>query len=307
LIHFAFVATVNAQLFVLSSTPSTGIVSEFSATTGAAISPALLSGATGTNNAVAMAIHGDNLFILTYGGNGIVEYTTAGAIVNPAFASGLNHGVAIAVSNNNLFVLTSGPEQGGSVAEYDATTGASINPMLIPGGTGYANGVATVANTNDLFVMSSTVATGVVSEFDATTGTAINPTMLAGAIGTNNAVAMAINGNDIFILTSTGGLGEYTTSGAIVNPLFESGINHGVALAVSDNDLFVLTSGPEQGGSVAEYDATTGATINPMLLPDGTGADNGVALVVSLPEPGALSPLLIGIAGLFARRPKRRG
>ena len=76
----------------------------------------------------------------------------------------------ITIAGNTLYTLSYYPlaEGGGFVVgEYNATTGAPINPALITGTMLGANGHLTV-NGNDLFV--SFYYAGVVSEYNAATG-----------------------------------------------------------------------------------------------------------------------------------------
>ena len=59
-----------------------------------------------------------------------------------------------------------------------------------------------------------------------------------------------------------GTIGEYTTSGATVNPALVSGLSEPVSLAVSGGNLFVLNSFT---GTVGKY-TTSGAVVNPALV-----------------------------------------
>ncbi|MGD0540611.1 MAG: hypothetical protein ABSB33_03735 [Tepidisphaeraceae bacterium] len=70
----------------------------------------------------------------------------------------------------------------------------------------------------------------------------------------------------IYVGTSTG-IGEYTTSGATVNPSLVSGLAFPWGLASDGDNLFVTNSGYT---SVAEY-TTSGALVNPSLIPEAQG------------------------------------
>ena len=75
------------------------------------------------------------------------------------FFGGVSNPLKLALFGNNLFV-----SDNGRVAEYDATTGALINPTFITGLSG-ANGLAILGN--NLFVASN--GSGTVGEYDAIT------------------------------------------------------------------------------------------------------------------------------------------
>jgi hypothetical protein len=71
-----------------------------------------------------------------------------------------------------------------------------------------------------------------------------------------------------------GSIGEYTTSGATVNPALISGLSIPEGIAVSGSDLFVVNFGT---GTIGEY-TTSGATVNPALI---SGLNNPVGIAVS--------------------------
>ena len=75
--------------------------------------------------------------------------------------------------------------------------------------------------------------------------------------------AATARGQDIFVANfSSGTIGEYTTSGATVNPSLISGLNTPIGLAVSGSNLFVTSF---DAGTIGEY-TTSGATVNPSLV-----------------------------------------
>src|SRR5512132_2659973 len=75
----------------------------------------------------------------------------------------------------------------------------------------------------------------------------------------------------------TGTIGEYTTSGATVDPALISGLNGPQGIAVSGGNLLVtslnLTS---DTGRIGEY-TTSGATVNPALITT-LGGPSGIAV-----------------------------
>src|SRR6478672_7305137 len=73
----------------------------------------------------------------------------------------------------------------------------------------------------------------------------------------------AARADQIFVANiSIGTIGEYTTSGATVNPALISGLSFPVGIAVSGSDLFVLNTAI---GTIGKY-TTSGATVNPDLI-----------------------------------------
>src|SRR5436190_24400658 len=100
----AILRTARAQIFVThfgNGLPGTGSISEYDATTGATVNPALVSG---LNAPLGIAVSGGNLFVVNSNTGTIGKYTTSGALVNPALITGLGSPVAIAASGANLFV-----------------------------------------------------------------------------------------------------------------------------------------------------------------------------------------------------------
>ena len=82
------------------------------------------------------------------------------------------------------------------------------------------------------------------------------------------------SGQDIYVTNAnTGTIGEYTTSGAVVNASLVSGLNDPNGLAVSGSNLFVANSG---NGTIGEY-TTSGATVNASLV-SGLNDPSGIAV-----------------------------
>jgi hypothetical protein len=78
-----------------------------------------------------------------------------------------------------------------------------------------------------------------------------------------NPWGIALSGSNLFVTNqNTGTIGEYTTSGATVNPALISGLSNPTGIAVSGSDLFVANVGT---GTIGEY-TTAGATVNPTLI-----------------------------------------
>jgi hypothetical protein len=88
------------------------------------------------------------------------------------------------------------------------------------------------------------------------------------------------HGQNIWVTSNvtTGGtnglIGEYTMSGAAVNPAVVSGLSNPVAIVVSGSNIFVANQG---NGTIGEY-TTSGAVVNPSLI---TGLPGVWSLVLS--------------------------
>jgi hypothetical protein len=65
---------------------------------------------------------------VAYGGTTIGEFTLSGNLVNANLVTGLHDPIGVALYNGNLYVAN-----GKNIGEYDATTGAVINPSFITG------------------------------------------------------------------------------------------------------------------------------------------------------------------------------
>jgi hypothetical protein len=174
----------------------------------------------------------------------------------------------------------------GSVGEYDATTGAAINASFISTPTGHSLSLARDAN-NHLFV--GQIGTNPVGEYNATTGAMINANFITAV---NNPYALVLDGNNHIFSANTGaGVAQYdAATGAAINTTFvdlQGAQPRGLVLD-GNNHLFVTVGRFDTGGNnsysgVAEFDATTGATINFGFIvePPGTQA-SGIALNATL-------------------------
>jgi len=120
--------------------------------------------------------------------------------------------------------------------------------------------------------------------------------VLLGLLSTSGARA------DIIFVTSAFGntVGEYTTSGATVNAALISGLSGPVGLALSGSDLFITNA---ETGTIGEY-TTAGATVNASLI-SGLSDPEFIAITSTVPEPGTLALLAVGLAGLAFCRRKR--
>jgi uncharacterized repeat protein (TIGR01451 family) len=223
----------------------------------------------------AIALSGDDLFVLDFETNTIAEYTTAGVLVNPALVSGLDRPSGIAISGGNIFVTNGLEGMPGYVSEY-TLSGALVNASLVtglmaPGSIAVSDGKLFVANFIEGGSGQSPI--GVIGEYDATTGAPINATLLTGVNG-----AIAVSGGNLFVAQGNG-ISEYTTAGATVDASLVTGlvddsgfVVFGARLVVSGDRLFVI-----DGNTIGEY-TTAGKTVNSALV---AGLTNPTALAIS--------------------------
>jgi hypothetical protein len=100
------------------------------------------------------------------------------------------------VSGNDLFTGSYGGSTPGSIGEYNATTGALINPNFIEGITS-PEGLAISGNT--LFVASAGPSDlGQIGTYSATTGAAISPDLIP-SLGGRGSFGLGVLGNNLFV------------------------------------------------------------------------------------------------------------
>jgi hypothetical protein len=115
--------------------------------------------------------------------------------------------------------------QGNIVSEYDAKTGAAINPNFI---AGLSSPFQIVLLGNTLFVSNLS---GTIGEYDAKTGASISAGFITGL---NEPVGLVLLGNTLFVANFGGGtIGEYDAkTGAAINANFVTGLNSPFGIAV---------------------------------------------------------------------------
>jgi WD40 repeat protein len=239
--------SASAQLYVSELGILT--VSEYNATTGAAINSKLI---TRLSTPSQLAIQGNSLFVANESGS-VGKYDAAtGAAINPSFITGMQFfPQGLAVQGNILFVANFGF---GTVGKYDASTGKEIDADFITAGFP----TALALSGNRLFVL---VATASVHEYNATTGAAISTNLITRLSAPSG---LAVQGNILFVANSgSSRVGKYdATTGEAIDANFITGAGLPTALALLDNTLFVAN----QSGTVGKYDATTGEAIKANFL-----------------------------------------
>jgi hypothetical protein len=110
-------------------------ISEYNALTGASETPALVPNLYDT---FGLAVSGTDLFVSSYAGGTVGEYTIAGAIVNASLVTGLPDGTSgLTISGTTIYVA-----DGSGVAMYNVSTGTLIG--TITAGLEQANSVAVI-------------------------------------------------------------------------------------------------------------------------------------------------------------------
>ena len=141
------VAVVGGNVFAIDNVGGSENnfgIAEINATTGALVTNSLVSNLYDTYGLTAF---GNNLYVDSYGGGTIGEYTTTGQTVNAALVTGVPDGAnGMAVDNNNLYVADIY-----QVQDYNATTGAYIR--TINTGMEEANSVAIAPEPSSLWLI----------------------------------------------------------------------------------------------------------------------------------------------------------
>lgn len=164
-------------------------------------------------------------------------------------------------AQGQIFVAYQGPSSGdGGIAEY-SLSGNPINPQFVYGFDG-CYGLTMDAHGN-LWV--GNIAGAGVWQY-TTSGTGLGGLPLAPATADSPGALAADGTGNLFVASGGGFVGEFTTSGAIVNNSVISGFPVG-GLAVAGDNLLV-----ENGlnGTIMEY-TTSGELVNASLIPGAGG------------------------------------
>lgn len=287
-----------------------GTISDYSSG-GVLQNPAVVSGML---NPREFALSGQDFFVATTDpaldstAQDIGEYETSGITVNSdlvsgsgTFPAGANYVSSVAVSGSNIFVANSNT---GTIGEY-STSGQTINANLI---TGLSDPAGIAISGSQLFV--ANINGGTIGEYTlgATPGTVAssNPSLVSGL---QEPDSIAVSGSNLYVAGLAGPVGEYTTSGGVVNASLLSGLSGGSQfgfptyfseVVASGSDLFLLDP---NSGIIGEY-TTGGATVKQSLI-TGLSAPQGIVVSDSVPEPASVAWVLLGGAALALRRRRR--
>ena len=190
-------------------------------------------------------------------------YTTSGATINAALISGLTSPNGIAVADGFIYVTNT--RSNGTIGKY-TTAGVPVNTALV---SGLSFPIDVVVSGGNLFV--SNLSSGTVGQY-TTDGATVNASLLTGL---NGPTRMALSGSDLYVERNFGStIGRYTTSGATINANLIANPNGSGAegIAVAGGSFFQVYSGL---GTVAKYDAATGAAVNLNLI---SGLSNPFAI-----------------------------
>ena len=240
-----------------------------------------------------------DIYVVNYGTNTIGKYSNSGGVVNASLISGLHQPQGIAVSGSNLFVTNehASPSTGepGGVGEY-TTSGGVVNTSLVTN-RNWPVGIA-VSGSNLFVTNVYNPASDAIDEY-TTSGVAVSIPLLSGP-AFPGPDGIAVSGSNLFVANYGGTIGEYTTSGGIVNASLVSGLSEPEGLVLSGPDLFVANFG---NGTIGEY-TTSGVVVNASLI---SGLNGPVGIVVTpAPEPSTLALLGASVLGLLAYAWRRR-
>jgi hypothetical protein len=196
------------------------------------------------NAGYGIVTDGSDLFVADAGGNRVGEYTTSGTTVTRSLVTGLSNPLSIALSGSDLFVAS---YASGVVGEY-TTAGATVNAALI---TGLSGPRGVTVSGNDVYIVNES--TGTIGEYTlgATPGTIASsiPALVTGLVAPGEVAVFGsdlyvTNGGDIGSTPGFGTIGEYTTSGAPVNPNLVTGLSGPTAIVVlpepASGSLFLI-------------------------------------------------------------------
>jgi DNA-binding beta-propeller fold protein YncE len=86
--------------------------------------------------------------------------------------------------------------------------------------------------------------------------------------GLSGPAGMAVSGNYLYITEGSGVVAKYTTSGQLVNPALVSGLSLPAGIAVAGNDIFVANSAGPTPTTAVGEYTTSGQTVNPAFITD---------------------------------------
>jgi hypothetical protein len=165
----------------------------------------------------SMAVSGSDIFVTEVTVGKIGEYTTSGTLVTTSLVSGLTLPSSLAISGSDLFVANVGAGLT-ALGEY-TTSGATVNASLITG----LDDPTDVGISGDNILITSF---GILFAYSDTSG------VWTGSVLDVRPTDFAIAGSNIFSIDGDD-IGEYTTSGTVVNADLVSGLSDPTAIAVA--------------------------------------------------------------------------
>lgn len=226
-------------------------------------------------------------------GSAVEAYTTSGATVSTSLISVPNMlPISLDVApNGNLYVL----DYSNLKLRVYTTSGAVVNSSLISfSGTPTA---MTVDASGNVYV--TDYYAGTVSLYNSS-GTLVNSSLVTGLV---HPYGVAINSGNLYVSSTgssssaSGFIGEYSLGGTAINASLVTGLAEPYGMAFDNGDLFVANRGLYVGGgSIGEYNATTGAPVQSTLISGGT--PNSI-IVLEVPEPATWVLMACGFAGLM--------
>jgi hypothetical protein len=189
-----------------------------------------------------------------------------GSILYPILTAVVVSLIASSTVRAQIFVT-----EDNAIGEYDAITGAALNPPVITADDPWA----ITESAGQLFVADFGTAT--ISSY-STSGTLINPALTQHSNLPLDGVAAS--GTDLFTVTynneilGNGTIGEYTSAGVTVDAPLVSGLTDPEGIAASGGFLYVTDY---TDGTVSKY-TTSGVLVNPTLI---SGLHEPIGIAVS--------------------------
>lgn len=214
---------------------------------------------------LATPAHGQ-IYVSDYVNGTVGEYSLDGTTVNASLITGLTQPAGLALFGNHLYVIVHGDDTNGTVAVYDATTGAVLKPLLI---TAPQFPEVLAISRGNLYLVSpgaSGEGSGLVGVYDAKTGAVIDAPLLAGLV---YPVGIAAADDRLYLPQQLNLIFGYinvydATTGALLISQLVSGLLHQpLGLAVGGGYLFEANG---TDGTIGKYDARTGAVINAAFI-----------------------------------------
>jgi DNA-binding beta-propeller fold protein YncE len=147
--------------------------------------------------------------------------------------------------------------------------------------------VETSAGINGAGSAQLATASGTIGEYN-TLGATVHSELVSGLSGPSGptagtdmaGIAVSGDGKDLFVANiATGTIGEYTTSGGMVNPALVTGLSHPMGIALEGDNLFVVNR-LKGAGTIGEYTIMNGTVtaMKPSLVSTGLHDPIGIAV-----------------------------
>jgi hypothetical protein len=197
------------------------------------------------------------IFVSSFAGGTIGEYSTSGIPINPSLVSGLLFPTGIAVGGAGLFVAQWSINTGHSTVGQYTISGTVVSTSLI---SGLLYPQRLTISGNRLFVVDWNLP--YISQY-TTDGTLVNGYFIHGL---NGSIAMTVSGGKIYIADSNR-IGVYSMDGTAINASLITGLAAPPTGIAIDGNYIYVSEANNNGiqGRVAKY-TIDGALVNGSLI-----------------------------------------